>query len=109
MRTKRKPRSKFKPRRRRQRIPNDAELPLIDLKSVEAPQPPPDSLFMEKPEVLALVRRTFPCLWKMMREGKFPAARQLGSRPVWLRSEVEAWITSLPVRKYKPLEVGDAA
>ena len=56
---------------------------------------------LSKPEVLDRVGVTFPTLWKMMREKKFPQARNLGGRPAWLESEVEGWIAALPVREYK--------
>ena len=36
-------------------------------------------------------------LREMVDTGKFPRAKQVGSRAVrWLRSDVEAWISSLP-------------
>jgi len=63
------------------------------------------SKLLFKPEVLDRVGRTFPTLWRMMREGKFPRARDVGGQPAWLESEIEDWITALPVRPYK----GDTA
>ena len=36
--------------------------------------------------------------------GKFPAARSLGGKSVWVEAEVEAWIKALPLRKYKDWE-----
>jgi prophage regulatory protein len=56
---------------------------------------------LSKPEVLDRVGVTFPTLWKMMREKKFPQARNLGGRPAWVESEIDAWIAALPVREYK--------
>jgi predicted DNA-binding transcriptional regulator AlpA len=59
---------------------------------------------ISKPEVCDRVGRTFPTIWKWMRDGEFPRARDLGGKPAWIESEVEAWITGLPKREY----MGDA-
>jgi predicted DNA-binding transcriptional regulator AlpA len=58
---------------------------------------------LSKPEVLERVNRTFPTIWKWMREGTFPRARQVANsqEPVWLESEVNEWIRALPVKSYK--------
>jgi predicted DNA-binding transcriptional regulator AlpA len=37
-----------------------------------------------------------------MRAGKFPRARTVGDlKSVWLESEVEEWMSALPVRRLK--------
>lgn len=37
-------------------------------------------------------------IWRMQRDGKFPAHRQLSpGRVCWLESEIAAWIQALPV------------
>jgi prophage regulatory protein len=59
---------------------------------------------LSKPEVLDRVALTFPTIWKLMREGKFPHGRALGGKTVWVESEIEAWIAALPDRKYKAAE-----
>jgi len=57
---------------------------------------------LSKAEVLERVGGvTFVTLWGWMREGKFPAARSLGGKSVWVEAEVEAWIKTLPMREYK--------
>ena len=56
---------------------------------------------LSKPEVLDRVALTFPTVWKLMREKKLPQSRALGGKTVWLESDIEAWIKTLPVRKYK--------
>jgi predicted DNA-binding transcriptional regulator AlpA len=56
---------------------------------------------ISKPEVLDRVGVTYPTLWSWMREGKFPRSRQLGGKAAWVESEIEAWITALPVRRLK--------
>lgn len=59
---------------------------------------------ISKPEVLDRVGVSYPTLWAWMREGKFPRSRQLGGKAAWVESEIEDWITALPVRRLK----GDA-
>jgi prophage regulatory protein len=56
---------------------------------------------LSKVEVLDRVGVTYPTLWSWMRAGRFPRSRQLGSKACWLESEVESWITSLPIRRLK--------
>jgi prophage regulatory protein len=71
-----------------------------------APPRPPPLRLLKRSEVLARVGATYPSVWKWMREGKFPRARELtNGRIAWLESEIEAWIESLPVRKLKGDEV----
>ena len=59
---------------------------------------------LAKRDVLAITNVTFPTLWAWMRAGKFPRARVVGAKSMWLSSEIEAWLATLPVRKLK----GDA-
>lgn len=56
---------------------------------------------MSKAETCDRVGRTFPHIWKLMREGKFPRAREFDGKPVWLEHEIIEWIAALPVRRYK--------
>jgi predicted DNA-binding transcriptional regulator AlpA len=58
--------------------------------------PSPVSLLLSKAEVTSLVNRSYQHIWKQMRKGAFPRSRLVGTRPMWLRSEVEAWINNLP-------------
>ena len=58
-----------------------------------------------KREVLRRVGLSYPTIWKMMREGRFPRSRVCGGKSAWLEAEVEAWIEGLPIRQLK----GDAA
>ena len=47
-------------------------------------------------EVVNLLGVTRVTLWRMEREGRFPARRQLTSSiPVWLASEIDAWLKQL--------------
>ena len=78
-----------------------------DDRSVCAPGAPPGWLgahLLGKRQVLAITNVTFPTIWLWMRAGKFPRSRVVGGKSMWLSSEIEAWLASLPVRKLK----GDA-
>jgi predicted DNA-binding transcriptional regulator AlpA len=78
-----------------------------------SPRPPPltealSSLLADggerllgKEEVCARVGRSFPTIWSWMRRGLFPRARIAGRTSVWLESEVNAWMASLPLRAYR--------
>ena len=65
---------------------------------------------LDKAEVLRRVPFTFPTLWKMMRENKFPMSRVSGgTKTVWLESEVNQWILNRPLSKLKaPDEIAEA-
>ncbi len=60
---------------------------------------------LDKAAVMAIANASFPTLWQWMREGKFPRARTVGGRSMWLSTEIDAWLAGLPVRPLK----GDAA
>jgi predicted DNA-binding transcriptional regulator AlpA len=63
---------------------------------------PPRLLY--KQDVLAITGVTFPTIWHWMRDGRFPRGRVVSgdsSKTVWLASEIEAWMQSLPVRPLK--------
>lgn len=84
--------------------PPCGELRLLD-GEVRARGPPSDeNRLLSKPEVTRLVGRSYQHIWELMRAGKFPRSRLLGSRPVWVKAEIDAWIASLPVVRLK----GDA-
>ena len=59
---------------------------------------------LSKREVLAIVGVSYPTLWSWMRQGKFPRSRVVGGKSMWLSTDIEAWLATLPVRKLK----GDA-
>ena len=60
---------------------------------------------LDKRAALQITNVTYPTLWAWMRAGKFPRARAVGGKSMWLTSEVDAWLAALPVRKLK----GDAS
>jgi predicted DNA-binding transcriptional regulator AlpA len=49
-----------------------------------------------KDEILVRTNVSFPTIWMWMRAGKFPRAREVNGRPMWLESEVSAWIEDRP-------------
>jgi prophage regulatory protein len=57
---------------------------------------------LDKPEVLALTGFSFPTVWQMMREGRFPRSFLIGKQKVaWRESEVLAWLENLPRQRLK--------
>jgi predicted DNA-binding transcriptional regulator AlpA len=78
-----------------------------DERSLHAARAPPARLgarLLSKREVLAIVGVSYPTLWSWMRQGKFPRSRVVGGKSMWLSTDIEAWLATLPVRKLK----GDA-
>jgi prophage regulatory protein len=61
---------------------------------------------LDRKEMLNRVALSYPTVWQMMQDGKFPRGRAVGNQKVcWLESEIDDFIDGLPV---KPLK-GDAA
>ncbi len=60
----------------------------------------PDRLIY-RPYLLRRIGLSYPTVWRMMREGKFPRGRVVGGKTAWLESEIDNWIASLPVRTLK--------
>ena len=67
------------------------------------PTSPPagERLLLSKAEVTSLVGRSYQHIWTLMRRGDFPRSRLVGTRPMWLRNEIEAWVAALPVVRLK--------
>jgi predicted DNA-binding transcriptional regulator AlpA len=61
---------------------------------------PPVRLIFKR-ELLQRVGLSFPTIWKMMQQGRFPRARVIGSKSVWIESEVDDFLAALPLRQYK--------
>jgi prophage regulatory protein len=61
---------------------------------------------LRKSEVLEMVGVSYPTIWRWVRDGKFPAPREIGGKDVravrWVQSEIEAWMEALPTRVYSP-------
>jgi predicted DNA-binding transcriptional regulator AlpA len=63
--------------------------------------------FLSKRQVLELIPISATSLWDWCRNGHFPKPRTIGSKTVWLSSDVHAWMQARPVREYKkPQEIG---
>ncbi len=54
-----------------------------------------------RPELLRRIGLSYPTVWRMMREGKFPRGRAVGGKTAWLESEIDNWIAALPERRLK--------
>jgi len=79
-----------------------------DERRVHAARGPPARLgfrLLSKREVLAIANVSYPTLWSWMRQGTFPRSRVVGGKSMWLSTDIEAWLATLPVRKLK----GDAS
>lgn len=93
-----------KPAKRRQ-PPRGRVVPIAQ---VEPAQPATitskPSRFVFKPDVLERTGVTYVSIWKWMRDGRFPLSREVGGKVAWLESEIDTWIASRPVRRYKAME-----
>ena|SRR5215472_941764 len=54
-----------------------------------------------KPIVLYKTSMSYPQVWKLMKEGRFPRSVRLGSRVAWWESEVDAWLDNLHRTEFK--------
>jgi predicted DNA-binding transcriptional regulator AlpA len=81
---------------------DDPSAPALTPPSYPRPPPPSEGTrLLSKAEVCDLVGRSYQHIWNLMRRGAFPRSRLLGSRPVWIKSEIDAWIAALPVVRLK--------
>ena len=80
----------------------EAETAVSKLRAGQLPPPPPRFVF--KPEVLDRVGVSYVSIWQWMREGKFPCSREVGGKVAWLESEIDEWMETRPLRKYKNAE-----
>ena len=60
---------------------------------------------LSKAEVLKIANVSYVTLWTWMRDSAFPRSRIVGSKSMWLSTEIDQWMSTLPVRHLK----GDAA
>lgn len=67
----------------------------------DAETPAVGERLLSKGEVCRIVGATFPTIWAWQRAGKFPRSRIVGGKSMWLASEIEEWLSKLPVRKLK--------
>jgi predicted DNA-binding transcriptional regulator AlpA len=72
-----------------------------DAERVHGARAPPGVRLLSKSEVLAITHVSFPTIWSWMRAGKFPRSRIVGGKSMWLSSEIERWLSALPLRPLK--------
>jgi len=60
--------------------------------------------FLVRRQLCEKVNLTFPHIWQLIRRGEFPMGREIGRKIVWLESDVDAWMLSLPRRQYKAVD-----
>ena len=56
---------------------------------------------ISKRQLLERFPLSFPTIWKMMCQGRFPRARIIGGKSVWFEEEIDAFLDTLPPRRYK--------
>jgi prophage regulatory protein len=54
-----------------------------------------------KGEVIDQTSLSYPMIWRLMRDGKFPRSRVIAGRVLWLQSEIDDWVNKLPVQPLK--------
>jgi predicted DNA-binding transcriptional regulator AlpA len=83
-------------------------MPALESETLPAPerlsaahqsQGPPRLL--DKAEILTITHVSFPTVWGWMRAGVFPRSRIVGGKSMWLSTEIDTWLTQLPIRKLK--------
>ena len=84
---------------------DDAE-PQLAQSFAQHPRPPPPLIeglpvLLDKRQVCALCQRSYDTIWRLMRAGKFPRGRFLGSKLAWDLREVTDFIDQLPRQKLK--------
>jgi predicted DNA-binding transcriptional regulator AlpA len=88
-------------------MPPASDLPPVPerLSAAHQAQGPPPRL-LDKGEILTITGVTFPTIWAWMRAGTFPRSRIVGGKSMWVSTEVDDWLATLPVR---PLKGDEAA
>jgi predicted DNA-binding transcriptional regulator AlpA len=81
-----------------------SETPLSPERVNEANRSQGPPRLLDRHEVCAVANVSYPTIWTWMRAGRFPRSRIVGGKSMWLSTEIEAWMSALPVRALK----GDA-
>jgi predicted DNA-binding transcriptional regulator AlpA len=71
-----------------------------DGRHVRGTRAPPIRL-LNRHEVCTIANVSYPTVWQWMRDGNFPRSRIVGGKSMWLSSEIEAWLSRLPLRPLK--------
>jgi predicted DNA-binding transcriptional regulator AlpA len=61
----------------------------------------PPIRLISKRELLKRVPLSFPTIWKLIQQNRFPRAHVLGGKTVWIESEISNFLSDLPIREYK--------
>lgn len=61
----------------------------------------PSVRLIDRHELINKVSMSYQQIWALMVAGTFPRSRQCGERVLWVESEIDRWIESLPVKKLK--------
>jgi prophage regulatory protein len=70
-----------------------------DREITHGPRGPPR--LIGKPEVIDKTSLSYPLIWRLMRQGKFPRSRIIQGRVLWVEAEVDDWIAKLPLQALK--------
>jgi predicted DNA-binding transcriptional regulator AlpA len=65
-----------------------------------AAEAPPLRLIFKR-ELLKRIPLSFPTVWKLMRQGRFPRARIIAGKSAWVEHEIDQFLGALPLRPYK--------
>ncbi|MEX2642534.1 MAG: AlpA family phage regulatory protein [Acetobacterales bacterium] len=60
-----------------------------------------DRALLDKKTVCHLVSLSYPTIWTMMREGKFPRSVRVAQKAMWRRDDVLRWLDELPEVRLK--------
>jgi predicted DNA-binding transcriptional regulator AlpA len=69
--------------------------------AVKLPAKSPSVRLLDKSDILAITGVTFPTVWSWMRTGTFPRSRIVGGKSMWLSTDIDKWLATLPVRPLK--------
>jgi prophage regulatory protein len=67
----------------------------------------PGARLLDRKQLMAKTGLSYPTIWKLMREDTFPHSRAVGGKTVWIESEVDDWISRLPLRQLKGETAGE--
>jgi predicted DNA-binding transcriptional regulator AlpA len=68
---------------------------------VEIPKAPTGRKVLSRQELLRRIPYSYAHIYKLMRQNRFPRAREMHGRSVWYEDEIDAFLNNLPMRQYK--------
>jgi predicted DNA-binding transcriptional regulator AlpA len=57
--------------------------------------------YISRAEVLDRTGFSFVSIWSWMQPGLFPLSRDVNGKTVWIEAEVDDWMLSRPVKRFK--------